>query len=84
MRVRLPTAYKAAAAVLEDMALPLLEKRGDKVGGRLTSKLPDGRPVHVELEALGKRYTRVTVQVGYEGERRLASAILARIRRRAR
>jgi len=80
LKAPLPAVHAAAVAALRKMDMPLLDDHADDVSGRLVSRRPDGAPVHIALEALGERYTRVTVRVDFDPEARHATQLLGRIR----
>ncbi len=72
--------HEACVRALQDIMLPAIEDRADRISAHLKSAYPDGEPVWIDLTALGKRHTRVTVRVGLAGERQRAAYVLSRIK----
>ena len=80
LEARLADVHTASIRALEDISLPVIEDRADRISAHVRSAYPDSEPVVIDLAALGEHYTRVTVRVGLAGDRERAGYVLSRIR----
>jgi hypothetical protein len=78
--VEVPEAFEASKAGLQDLKLPVLKARYDKIKGSLSSELADGKNVYVKLKATEGGTTEIRIRVGTLGDKDASHRILRSIK----
>jgi hypothetical protein len=71
-----PETHEAAVSALKSMELPVMQDRSDRISAHVESEFADGKPVWIDIEATGENDSRITIRVGYVGDRDRAMRIL--------
>ena len=74
-----PAVHEATLAGLQDLDLPVLEDKADKLTAHIESKFADDTRVWIDLDSVAESRTRLTIRVGVMGDegrsRRIVDAI---------
>jgi TolA-binding protein len=76
-----PTVHQAAVKGLQDLQLPILENKADQLTARLESHLADDRRIWMNLEAVDKERTLLTIRVGLMGDEAQSRRILEAVKK---
>lgn len=71
-----PETHEAAVSALKSMEMPIMQDRSDRISAHVESEFADGKPVWIDIEASGENDSRITVRVGYVGDKDRAMRIL--------
>ncbi len=75
VRATVPHTHKAIKAGLNDLKIHILEDKGDELTAEVNGVLADGTKVWIDAESTGKSVTRLTIRVGYLGDRTMSLRI---------
>jgi hypothetical protein len=76
-----PTVHQAVLKGLQELQLPTLENKVDQLTARLESQLADERRIWINLEAVDKNRTRLTIRVGLMGDEPQSRRILEAVKK---
>src|SRR3989338_1696309 len=74
-------AHRAALRGLKQLDLAVTQDHKDKHNAKLRSAYSDGKDVHVTIEALTERSSKIKIRVGVFGDQARSEAILTAIKK---
>ena len=76
----LPQVHRATLSALKELELPSLEVRKDNVTATIKSEFADGKSVSIDIQAITRSSSRITIRVGF-GDKSRSRKILETIHR---
>jgi hypothetical protein len=73
--------HQAVKAGLKDLKINITEDRADSLTAKVRAVLADGKKVWIDAESTSPSITKLTIRVGYLGDRAFSERILAAIKR---
>jgi len=73
--------HRAARSALADFKATLQEDRLEGPSGVLDGSLPDGRRVQLKTKLAGEKATRISIRVGFWGDRDVSLQVLEQLKK---
>ncbi len=81
IRASVPRVHQAVKAGLRDLEISITEDRFDKLSSEVKAVLADGKKVWIDAESTSSSTTKLTIRVGYLGDKMLSLRILNAIKK---
>jgi hypothetical protein len=73
--------WDAALKAVENMNLPVQEKKHDLTTGKIVAKRTDKKEVHITVKYVSSQETEVVIRVGFFGDQEASMAVKEEIRK---
>jgi uncharacterized protein YijF (DUF1287 family) len=73
--------WDAALTAVENMNLPVQEKKHDLTTGKIVAKRTDKKEVHITVKYVSSQETEVVIRVGFFGDQEASMAVKEEIRK---
>ncbi len=67
---------RATLRALKNMGLAIVEQKGDRLAAKIESAFQDGKKIHIAVEAVTERSSRIKIRVGVFGDKMRSEMVL--------